>query len=266
MQITILGSGANGGIPQLGCGCRVCMVATRNPSERRFRSSLLITLRHGKHILVDATPDIRLQLAGERVLLRDILLVLLTHSHFDHSGGLMEFLMGKPLGVEVHTHQSIADWLMDRNRLGGRNVFEGYINFRTQTSDLNLDGITVSAFQVPHTNQIFGPTLGYDFATGHSRIVYIPDLARYERSLIDRLSDADTAILDGTFYDRSLYNHVSIKESISILGKHGPKRMIFTHVNHTEGLSRELSARILKMSRRKGDFRLAKDGLKLELK
>ena len=75
-----LGSGASMGVPIIGCPCAICQ-----RKEERLRSSALLTIG-GKKLLIDAGPDFRRQALLHKV--EDIDALILTHSHYDHIGGL----------------------------------------------------------------------------------------------------------------------------------------------------------------------------------
>lgn len=96
----ILGTAQDGGIPQIGCRCPYCEMARRDPSRVRLISSLaLADLNERRLFLVDASPDIRIQVDRAMGLfpppapaLTDVLAgVLLTHAHIGHYTGLMFF-------------------------------------------------------------------------------------------------------------------------------------------------------------------------------
>ena len=82
-QFLFLGSGGSTGVPVIGCNCAVC--ASKNPLDRRLRPSGLLRVQ-GKTFLIDAGPDFREQALKYHI--RSIDGLLLTHSHFDHIGGL----------------------------------------------------------------------------------------------------------------------------------------------------------------------------------
>ncbi|MCW3992133.1 MAG: pyrroloquinoline quinone biosynthesis protein PqqB, partial [Candidatus Bathyarchaeota archaeon] len=62
MRITILGSGSNGGVPQWDCPCPNCARARADPALRRTRSSVAVSLDGDRHVLLDASPDLKQQL------------------------------------------------------------------------------------------------------------------------------------------------------------------------------------------------------------
>ena len=58
-QLTLLGVGASAGTPVVGCECSTCK--STNKKNYRTRCSSLLTLKNGKNILIDTSPDLRLQ-------------------------------------------------------------------------------------------------------------------------------------------------------------------------------------------------------------
>src|SRR6476661_900695 len=80
---TFLGTGTSMGVPMLGCDCHVC--TSTNPKNNRYRCSVLIGTPGG-NLLIDTTPELRLQLLREKVKL--VHAVVYTHYHVDHLFGL----------------------------------------------------------------------------------------------------------------------------------------------------------------------------------
>src|SRR5437588_4004824 len=83
MKVTILGSGTSHGVPMIGCRCPVSL--SPNPKNRRFRPSVAVE-NEGRVILVDTTPELRMQSLA--VGLDRVDAVLMTHTHADHIFGL----------------------------------------------------------------------------------------------------------------------------------------------------------------------------------
>ena len=83
LKITVLGSGTSMGVPTIGCDCDVC--TSRDPRDNRLRPSVLVTA-NGRSILIDTTPDFRMQ--ALRAKIRRVDAILFTHEHADHIMGL----------------------------------------------------------------------------------------------------------------------------------------------------------------------------------
>lgn len=85
MRLTFLGTGTSTGVPQIGCRCRVCRSV--DPRDKRLRASALIDTDSGHRLLIDCGPDFRQQMLRLDDF-RQLDAVLLTHEHYDHTGGL----------------------------------------------------------------------------------------------------------------------------------------------------------------------------------
>lgn len=84
MKLTFLGTGTSHGVPVIGCKCRVC--TSKDPKNRRTRCSSYITSSDGTAILIDVSPEFRLQALENKI--KKIDCVLITHSHADHLHGI----------------------------------------------------------------------------------------------------------------------------------------------------------------------------------
>ena len=82
MLIKFLGTGTSHGIPVVGCNCKTC--TSNNPKNKRMRSSILIQEKNND-ILIDTSPELRLQMLANDIT--NIDLVLFTHAHADHIMG-----------------------------------------------------------------------------------------------------------------------------------------------------------------------------------
>ena len=83
MQLTFLGTGTSKGVPEIGCTCPVCL--STDPHDKRLRVSVLIETDDAR-ILIDCGPDFREQML--RIPFDRLDGVLLTHEHYDHTGGI----------------------------------------------------------------------------------------------------------------------------------------------------------------------------------
>lgn len=82
-KVIILGSGAAPGVPSLSCGWGNCN--PENPKNRRSRTSTYVEINN-VIILIDTSPDIRLQMIDNHITEMDA--VLYTHTHADHLHGI----------------------------------------------------------------------------------------------------------------------------------------------------------------------------------
>src|SRR5438552_358890 len=109
MRIRLLGTAAGGGVPQWNCNCLVCREA-RSATGRvrpRTQSSVAITADDRHWFLLNASPDIRMQLEQfpplqppvEQPRGSVIEAILLTNADLDHTLGLLSLREGGHLTV-----------------------------------------------------------------------------------------------------------------------------------------------------------------------
>src|SRR5438105_2897443 len=83
LELLFLGTGTSAGVPMIGCHCEVCSSA--DPHDKRTRPSVVIS-RGATRVLIDASPELRLQCVANEVDMIDA--VVITHAHADHVMGL----------------------------------------------------------------------------------------------------------------------------------------------------------------------------------
>ncbi len=254
----VLGTVQDGGLPQLGCERACCVAARRDPSRARRVASIGVSSREaGSVILVDATPDLRSQVAE----LRDasgiaatpglpVDAILLTHAHIGHYTGLMylgrESMAARAVPV-LATPGMVA--FLRANKPWSRLVEWGHVSLEAiepGSPRRIAPGIEAEAMRVPHRNED-ADTVAY-FLTGPAkRLLYVPDTDAWEkwpRPLASILADVDIALLDGTFFgpgeipgrDASQVPHPLMRSTIDLLARRGAAgrcRVLFTHLNHS---------------------------------
>ncbi len=82
-RLVFLGTGTSTGVPMIGCECPVC--TSQDPRNKRTRPSVLFAFPQG-NLLIDTTPEMRIQLLRERIRL--VHAIAFTHHHADHLFGL----------------------------------------------------------------------------------------------------------------------------------------------------------------------------------
>jgi len=231
--VVVLGTAQDGGLPHLGCDRECCMRARRDPSARRFVTSLLLCdPRDGRRWLFDCTPDVREQMnlarghpatrkapeGGGRPPLIDGL--FLTHAHMGHYGGLLEF------GREAYAVKGLATWATPRfadflraNGPWKQLVDEGRLDFRPLEPDARVElapGLSVRCFRVPHRDE-WSDTVGFVIEGPSRRLLYLPDIDKWEafdawtppdaadrnggiRTIEQALAAVDVALIDGCFF------------------------------------------------------------------
>lgn len=232
IEITVLGSGTSKGVPEVACSCRVCRSA--DPRDKRFRASVLVRT-HGMTLLIDPSPDFRLQALREN--LTGIDAVLVTHSHYDHVGGiddLRPFCMdGK---VKIYLRKDVDDDLRRRIDYCFReHPYPGVPAFDTHIIDNNpffIEGLKIIPVDVEHGKlPIYGYRIG-DFA-------YITDAKTISPEEKMKLRGLKVLIINA-LRKKEHFAHLSLSEALELIGELKPQRAYLTHFNHEIGLHSEL--------------------------
>lgn len=221
-NLKFLGTSSGEAIPRLGCDCRQC--ASTDLKDKRLRSSILIN----KKILVDVGPDITKQLRKNQ--LENIELVLITHDHHDHTGGLNDFrkINSRAEVVKLKPGQHFA-W----------------------------EGIEFYAFKVKHSPVI--TTVGLEINT----VVYIPDIADLEWAK-KYLMESKIAILDGSVLNRNFSGHMAINQIINETKiMKNLRKIYFSHNGHTRQTHKEMIKIVKTLGNEK--YSLAYDGLEITI-
>ncbi len=104
VALTLLGCGSSGGVPRVAQGRGACDPA--NPRNNRRRCSALLEKSGAGGrtlVLIDTSPDLRLQLIDAGVAHLDG--VLMTHPHADHTHGiddLRPLVIAMRKRIEIH--------------------------------------------------------------------------------------------------------------------------------------------------------------------
>ncbi len=161
MKVTILGSGGSTGTPSIEHGWGAC--DPNNPKNYRLRPGIYVQHKNTS-ILVDAGPDLRVQLLNNNIKYMDA--VIFTHAHADHSHGISELrsinrLMNKPIHAYMSQdcfdalYQSFA-WVFDHAQEG-----EFYKTALIPHIVHDGDLITINNIQCQFFEQSHGYSLSY---------------------------------------------------------------------------------------------------------
>ena len=224
MRVLILGSAAGGGLPQWNCGCRNCREA-RSRGGGRTQSCVAVTADGERWILLNASPDLRVQVAAHPALWprsggpRDspIRAVALTDGEIDHTLGLM-LLREAGERVPVYAPGGVAalldgPWPLARVLSAYAGVELRVLQKQRETPLAYLAGaslgISCSAIAVaghrpryaraaPAGATLVGLRL-LDKRTG-GILAYIPTSAAVDDAVRTLAAGADLLLFDGTFW------------------------------------------------------------------
>lgn len=232
MRITILGSGAAGGVPLIGNEWGNC--DPENPKNRRRRASILVE-DGGVTLLVDTGPDIREQLLDAGVSRLDA--ILYTHIHADHTHGIDEIRALNRLQRTVidayateydlkHLCSKFSYVFDPPGEYNGRIAFyKPCLTARlfTHGEAFSAAGIGVLPFAQDHG---FLVSTGFRFGP----VAYTTDAADLPESAFEALSGVDTWIV-GCLQREPHPTHAHFDRVMEWIDRVGPARAILTHLS-----------------------------------
>jgi phosphoribosyl 1,2-cyclic phosphate phosphodiesterase len=232
MRITVLGCGGSGGVPLAGAepGGTWGACDPHNPKNRRRRSALLVEWR-GRNLLVDASPDLRLQLIDNQITRVDA--VLITHAHADHTHGLDElralsYCQGGaiPVFMDPVTHGSLTS-RFDYAFASSHNNSQLYpALFQDHSLDYgqwDVLGLPVQAFAQRH-----GDILSSGFRFGD--FAYSTDVVELPAEAFARLKGIDTWIVDALRFEPHA-THTHFDQTLTWIDRVKPRQAFLTHLN-----------------------------------
>jgi phosphoribosyl 1,2-cyclic phosphate phosphodiesterase len=254
-KVIFLGTGSSPGVPEIGCKCKVCL--SNLDYNKRLRPSVLIK-KNSKNILIDPSPDFRLQALKHKINRIDA--ILITHIHFDHIAGLddlralnrlqkekLRLYLSKNCFIDIKNRYEYL--FLDNSDQIESAKFDFHI-LENHEGSFDIDGIKISYFKY-HQNKIH-EVLGYRI----DDLAYITDIKIYNDNIFKFLKNINTLILSCLRYEKSTV-HFNVEEAISFAKKVNANISYFTHMAHEidyETLSKELSK----------NMKLAYDNLEIE--
>lgn len=252
MKLQFLGTGTSSGVPQIGCSCEVC--TSNDVRDNRLRCSALLTVE-GKNILIDCTPDFRYQ--ALRANIKQIDALLITHSHYDHTGGIDDL---RPYTYEtplpVYAEPNVINDL--RARLPYcfmENPYPGIPRLDVQPIApqqlFEVDNISIRPLRVMHYNL---PIVG--FRVGD--MAYITDCLTLPDETLESLHNLDVLVLNALRRTPHI-SHQTLDDALALVERLKPRHAYLTHMSHQMGLHREIDSQL------PSNVSFAYDGLEINL-
>lgn len=291
MHIIILGAAAGGGLPQWNCGCPNCDAARAGRIPSLTQSSVAVSADGHNWAVLNASPDIRVQLAATPALHptgpRDVPLrsVLVTNGDIDHVAGLLT--LREAQGYDLYATPAIHAALAANPMMAA--LRPDLVIRRDIVLDDSIQlapGLQATLFAVPgkvplyqegetvETGLIGETTVGVELRANGRRALYIPGCAAMPDWLRDRIEGADALLFDGTLWqdDEMIraglgqktglrMGHMAARDTIAALQGVRLGQRVFVHMNNSNPLTDPASPETAQ-ARAEG-WLIARDGMEI---
>ena len=208
-------------------------------SGGRFNTCFHVTGER-TNFLIDCGASSLPALKRQGIACNDIDLILITHFHGDHFGGLPFLLLDAhfarrtrplviagPAGIETRLTQ-VMEALFE-NSSQTRRRFELSVVALEPRQTRQFSAVSVTPYPVLHGCS-GGPFLAYRIEAEGRTIAYSAD-TEWTETLIDAACGADLFIAEAYTYDKPVKNHLSLTTIEAHLPEIGAKRLILTHMS-----------------------------------
>lgn len=244
--LTFLGTGTSVGVPMIGCECSVCR--STDPRNHRYRCSVVIQTERG-NILIDTTPELRLQLLRANIKL--IHAVVYTHYHVDHLFGLDDLRIfpialkrSLPIYCTDEVEEVIRQAFSYAFHPGGEDIPAGML------PKLEFCRINHEPFQVLGERFTPIPLIHSRFNVLGFRIgdlAYCTDVSAIPEQSWPLLEGLKIFIVDALRPGKPHPAHFSVEQALEVIERIRPEQAFLTHMSHAidhETLARSLPPRV----------------------
>lgn len=295
MQLIILGAAAGGGLPQWNCGCRNCTDARNGTIPPSTQSSVAVSGDGKAWVILNASPDIRGQLAATPALHPKALraapmqAVVLTNGDIDHISGLLDLREKSPFtvyatsaGLDILSANSVFK-VLDPDHVTQERI-------TLDTPFAPVPNLTITPFAVPGKVALFlegdevkleevgEQTVGLILESDGKRAAYIPGCATVPDWLLERLEAVDLLLFDGTVWNNDDMQKTGTGEKTGARMGHVPlngaggslerfatldTRKVYVHINNTNPILQPDSPERAEVLAR--GWEIAQDGMEITL-
>lgn len=238
MKLTFLGTGTSCGVPVIGCQCEVCRSA--DPKDKRTRCSALVETENTR-LLIDCGPDFRQQILPQPF--RKIDGILITHSHYDHMGGMDDIRPYCQFGeINVYADPFAKESMLEmlpycfaENRYPGVPAIG--LHEILPHVPFGIGDFEIVPFEVMHGKL---PILGYRIGP----LAYITDMKTINDSEMPYLEGVEVLVVNALRFTKPHHSHQLVDDAIAFAQRVGARRTQLIHMCHDVGLHEEVNRKL----------------------
>lgn len=217
-------------MPVIGCQCEVCQSA--DPHDQRTRCSVLVETDETR-LLIDCGPDFRQQILP--MPFRKIDGILITHSHYDHVGGMDDIRPYCQFGeINVYADPVARKGMLEmlpycfaENRYPGVPAIG--LHEIHKHEPFRIGNLDIMPIEVMHGKL---PILGYRIG----KLAYITDMKTIEESEYPYLEGTELLVVNALRFTKPHHSHQLVDDALAFAHRVGAKQTLLIHVCHDIGL------------------------------